>query len=85
MKSSYRLRNPHARELKLGLLSRIPLVIAALSALLLWGSEITWAQDTAAFFKQNCTSCHTIGGGRLTGPDLKDVTTRKDRAWFVQF
>jgi len=42
-------------------------------------------QDAAAFFKQNCTSCHTIGGGRLTGPDLKDVSTRKDRAWFVQF
>ena len=43
------------------------------------------AQDAAAFFKQNCTSCHTIGGGRLTGPDLKDVTGRKDRAWLVQF
>lgn len=42
-------------------------------------------QDPAAFFKQNCTSCHTIGGGRLVGPDLKDVTTRKDRGWLVQF
>jgi mono/diheme cytochrome c family protein len=42
-------------------------------------------QDAAAFFKQNCTSCHTIGGGRLTGPDLKDVTTRKDGRWLVQF
>jgi len=43
------------------------------------------AQDAAGFFKQNCTSCHTIGGGRLTGPDLKDVTTRKDGQWLVQF
>lgn len=43
------------------------------------------AQDAAAFFKQNCTSCHTIGGGRLTGPDLKDVTQRKDRAWLTRF
>jgi hypothetical protein len=33
--------------------SRIPLVITALSALLVWGSAITWAQDTAAFVKQN--------------------------------
>ena len=56
-----------------------------MSVLLLCGSTITWAQDAGAFFKQNCTSCHTIGGGRLTGPDLKDVTTRKERAWFVQF
>ena len=42
-------------------------------------------QDATASFKQNCTNCHTIGGGRLTGPDLKDVATRRDRAWLVQF
>lgn len=42
-------------------------------------------QDAGAFFKQNCTSCHTIGGGRLTGPDLKDVGSRRDHAWLVQF
>lgn len=43
------------------------------------------AQETVDFFRDNCTSCHTIGGGRLTGPDLKNVTQRKDRAWLVQF
>jgi mono/diheme cytochrome c family protein len=43
------------------------------------------AQETADFFKQNCTSCHTIGGGRLTGPDLKDVTKRRDHAWLATF
>lgn len=43
------------------------------------------AQETADFFRQNCLSCHTIGGGRLTGPDLKDVTGRKDRAWLIEF
>lgn len=45
---------------------------------------IAAAQDAADFFRQNCVSCHTIGGGRLTGPDLKDVLTRKDRAWLTQ-
>jgi len=49
------------------------------------GVSFVRAQDAAAFFKQNCTSCHTVGGGRLTGPDLKDVTTRKDSQWLVQF
>jgi|SRR5215467_3432162 len=49
------------------------------------GPGMSAQQDPAAFFKQNCTSCHTIGGGRLTGPDLKDVTARRDRAWLVQF
>lgn len=43
------------------------------------------AQDTPDYFRQNCLSCHTIGGGRLTGPDLKDVTQRKDRVWLANF
>ena len=43
------------------------------------------AQDDAAFFRRNCHSCHTIGGGRLTGPDLKNVIQRKDRGWLERF
>ncbi len=43
------------------------------------------AQQPADFFRANCVSCHTIGGGRLTGPDLKNVTERKDRAWLAEF
>ncbi|MHC4849554.1 MAG: c-type cytochrome [Planctomycetota bacterium] len=42
-------------------------------------------QTPTVDFKQSCASCHTIGGGRITGPDLKDVTKRKDRAWLVRF
>jgi mono/diheme cytochrome c family protein len=43
------------------------------------------AQEAADFFRQNCVSCHTVGGGRLTGPDLKNVTQRKDRDWLIEF
>ncbi len=43
------------------------------------------AQDTPDYFRQQCMNCHTIGGGKLTGPDLKDVTGRKDREWLVNF
>ena len=43
------------------------------------------AQDAADFFRQNCMNCHTVGGGRITGPDLKNVTQRKDRQWLVKF
>lgn len=43
------------------------------------------AQDTPDYFRQNCTNCHTIGGGRLTGPDLKDVSARKDAEWLINF
>ena len=47
--------------------------------------SIALAQDTAAFYKRKCGACHTIGGGRLLGPDLKDVENRKDRKWLKQF
>jgi mono/diheme cytochrome c family protein len=48
-------------------------------------SSASIAQAPADYFRQNCASCHTIGGGRLTGPDLKDVGRRKERTWLVQW
>jgi mono/diheme cytochrome c family protein len=36
-----------------------------------------------ALFQQNCSGCHTIGGGRLVGPDLKGVTDRRQMTWLV--
>lgn len=42
-------------------------------------------QTTEEYFRQNCYSCHTIGGGRITGPDLQNVTERQDRDWLVDF
>jgi len=68
-------------------IATIRTLAAAAAALLLWPASVA-AQapaEDAAFFKQNCASCHTIGGGRLTGPDLKDVTKRQDRAWLADF
>ncbi len=43
------------------------------------------SEETIAYFQQNCTSCHTIGGGRLAGPDLKGALQRRDRDWLVKF
>lgn len=43
------------------------------------------SEESIQYFRLNCTSCHTIGGGRLTGPDLKDVTQRAERDWLVEF
>lgn len=42
-------------------------------------------QDAEAFFKQNCTACHTIGGGKLLGPDLKGVTKTRDHEWLEKW
>ncbi len=49
------------------------------------GTGVAQAQDRVDDFRQNCMSCHTIGGGRLVGPDLRNVTERKDRAWLARF
>lgn len=43
------------------------------------------AEEATEFFRRQCVRCHTIGGGRLTGPDLKDVHQRRDREWLVRF
>lgn len=47
--------------------------------------RIGLAQDSAAYFQDNCASCHSIGGGALVGPDLKNVLQRKDRKWLLKF
>lgn len=63
-------------------------VLAMLAGLAVLGAVAppgATAQDAAAFFRQNCASCHTIGGGRLVGPDLKNVSQRQDEAWLVDF
>ena len=42
-------------------------------------------QPGEAVFQQKCAACHTIGGGKLVGPDLKGVTERRDASWLRQF
>ena len=33
------------------------------------------------FEKYDCNACHTIGKGRLIGPDLKGITERREKVW----
>jgi len=42
------------------------------------------AQDGRELFTV-CAACHTIGGGKLIGPDLKGVNERHDEAWLIKF
>lgn len=32
-----------------------------------------------------CAACHTIGEGKLIGPDLKGITEKRDEAWLIDF
>ncbi len=44
--------------------------------------------DAAAgekIFQSKCSACHTMGQGKLVGPDLAGVLERRDREWVVKF
>ncbi len=60
----------------------MPLLFAILAAP---ASAQISSEETIGFFRQNCASCHTIGGGRLAGPDLKDVSKRRERDWLLRY
>jgi len=38
-----------------------------------------------AIFQSRCSSCHTVGGGDLIGPDLKGITAHRDPRWLERF
>ena len=61
-------------------------LLACALAIIVSQPVISMAQDDPSrYFRTNCSPCHTIGGGRLVGPDLKDVTSRQDRTWLLEF
>ena len=36
-------------------------------------------------FSTRCSACHTVGKGDALGPDLQNVTRRRDRAWLSTY
>ncbi|MFQ5549951.1 MAG: c-type cytochrome [Gemmatimonadales bacterium] len=46
------------------------------------GSGASQGRET---FTTSCSPCHTVGGGRLVGPDLLGVADRRDEAWIIEF
>lgn len=43
------------------------------------------AQNGEALFKQTCSACHSIGGGRLVGPDLQGIHAKRKEDWILKF
>lgn len=77
--------NPKAHMRVAALAAAMVLVPGVLEARPSPGPQDPPSEETIKFFKTNCQSCHTIGGGRLTGPDLKDAHLRADEAWLADF
>jgi cytochrome c2 len=45
----------------------------------------SYGQDGGQMFKTNCGACHTVGKGKLVGPDLKNVQDRHTEAWILKW
>ena len=47
--------------------------------------QSSMAQNAAPAEWATCAACHTIGKGKLIGPDLKGITERHEEAWLYSF
>jgi len=43
------------------------------------------SQEGQGLFQTHCITCHTIGGGKLVGPDLINIEDKQSREWLVSF
>lgn len=59
------------------------------AGLFAFGAAVCGAQSPAdqgeRIFRGTCFACHTVGGGRLVGPDLRGVGGRRSEAWLIAF
>lgn len=62
--------------------SNAPVKASSATALPAPAGDVQKAGET---FKQSCAACHSIGGGQLVGPDLKDITNNRDREQLANF
>lgn len=42
-------------------------------------------EEGRKIFQQRCESCHSVGKGKIVGPDLKNVSERRDQKWILSF
>ncbi|MEW6001383.1 MAG: cytochrome c, partial [Nitrospirota bacterium] len=65
---------------------RIFYVLQSIFLLVFFTSESKASSvDRGKVIFEKCLPCHTIGGGKNVGPDLKGVTERREREWLINF
>ena len=70
---------------RLGALCVAGLLVVGVAAVAIAAPPAQSESDGEAIFKEKCTVCHTIGAGKLVGPDLDGVTTRRDKQWLTDW
>ncbi len=57
-----------------------------LAGSLLLMTQVTFSQSAGEkTFKTVCSACHSVGKGKLVGPDLSGVTGKYDEKWLISF
>lgn len=59
--------------------------IAKIAVLILFLEPVLAQDKGEASFKQICAACHTVGKGKLVGPDLANVHLRHSEEWLKKF
>ena len=68
------------------LFNKTNLTLIACAFTIIYFSETSYAQyQGETIFNKTCIACHTIGSGRLVGPDLKDITDKRSEEWIISF
>lgn len=61
------------------------LAVAVAATTLLLPSEAHATTPAEAWQKGLCMSCHSVGAGKLVGPDLKGITEKRSEEWLLKF
>lgn len=61
-------------------------VLSLTSLLIIFSLNLITAQSPGELlFSQKCTVCHTVGGGKLIGPDLSNIHQIRENDWLIKF
>ena len=68
------------------LFNRLELSLILIIAVIIFIPEYSYSQSPGeSIYTKTCQVCHTIGRGRLVGPDLLDIEDRRTEDWIINF
>jgi cytochrome c2 len=64
--------------------TKLPFLLSAILSLII--TQLTLSQTTGeSIFVKTCKACHTVGQGKIIGPDLYNLHNRRSENWIKRF